>query len=257
MAIKMTETRQANMVTNDLCKMAENAYDEYSYGVAIQYYKNALKHDINNALLWNKLGICYIEFGLPEKAHNAFKKSINIAPNKYASNYFYVGQQSFGEHSLNAYLKGINILKNDLNKLSKDNNNKNKNKNINNINNDNSDDDDYDILYYIKNKICQGYVSIGELYMTDLCEEKDADIKCLKYLNDGISINERNVELNATLGEYYLVKKLKNKSIKYFKNSIEYLNINNDTVNDNNYMEIESYLKIIKLGIEFIMYQCT
>ena len=54
---------------NELIKLAQKAYDEFSPGVAAKYYEDAIKQQPNNANLYHKLALMYVEYGEPQQAH--------------------------------------------------------------------------------------------------------------------------------------------------------------------------------------------
>ena len=59
----------------ELIKLAEQAFDQFSPGTAANYYQQAIQQQPNDANLYHKLALMYVEAGEPEQAH---KISISI-----------------------------------------------------------------------------------------------------------------------------------------------------------------------------------
>eukprot|EP01083_Nonionella_stella_P063368 164670_1 len=93
---KSCNTHQSKLSIEELIKLAEQAFEEFSPGIAAKYYEQAITIDPNNALLYHKLGLMYVEHGEPEQAHKSFLKSIELSPNENPTNYLYIGQQCYG-----------------------------------------------------------------------------------------------------------------------------------------------------------------
>ena len=60
---------QNQLSVNELIKLAEQAFDEFSPGIAAKYLEDAVKQKPNDADLYHKLALMYVEFGDPEQAH--------------------------------------------------------------------------------------------------------------------------------------------------------------------------------------------
>ena len=155
-------------------------------------------------------------------------------------------------------------------------------KTLNKLNNNNNQQNELETKR-LNLEISNAYVSIAELYMTDLCEEEEkAQIECEKYLNLSIKYYPNNVESYATFGQFRHCQQRDTDAIKYFAISLEKLfgaHNHNDNDNDNTEnktdgtdtenekieskldifneesLTIDSFLKIVKLGIELEQYK--
>lgn len=150
-------------------------------------------------------------------------------------------------------------------------------KKINKLSNNNNDDEKLEInikkeIKQLKYEISNAYVSIAELFMTDLCEEENAQIECEKYLNLSLKFDINNVETYATFGQFKHCQQKDDDAIKYFAISLQKLygqEINqqqqqnenkNDKIEDKldifneESLSIDSFMKIVKLGIELEQY---
>ena len=54
----------------------------------------------------------------------------------------------------------------------------------------------------LKYEISSAFVSIAELFMTDLCDEDDAETECEKYLNLSLAADPTNIETYAAFGQF-------------------------------------------------------
>lgn len=72
--------RPGQMDTRDVELRGDLARIHKDYGAAIAYYKTALKAEPQNAILYNKLGIAYLQFGDHKAARRAFNDAIKRDP---------------------------------------------------------------------------------------------------------------------------------------------------------------------------------
>lgn len=255
-ASKQLNKPQSALSVDALIKLAEQAYEQFSPGIAANYYQNAIKQKPNDADLYHKLALMYVEQGDPEEAHKAFQKSIDLSPDTNESNYLYIGQQCYGIHAKSAFEKGIALM---VKKLDAIKSSSNSQKEISRLN----------------LEISNVYVSIAELFMTDLCEEQDAQTQCEHYLNLSIKYDQNNIESYATFGQFRHCQQRDQDAIKYFAISLQKLfggadddhNETKDNEDNTNKIEskldifneesltIDSFMKIVKLGIELEQYQ--
>ena len=246
----MTSKPVSKLSVDELIKLAEQAYEEFSPGIAAKYYEDAIKQKPNDADLYHKLALMYVEYGDPEQAHKSFLKSIDLSPDTNESNYLYIGQQCYGIAAKTAFEKGIELMQ----------------KQLNNTNNDQKE------ISRLNLEISNAYVSIAELFMTDLCEEEQAQTQCEHYLNLSIKYDRNNVESFATFGQFRHCQQRDQDAIKYFAISLQKLfGVSNnkdeeskentdkidsklDIFNEES-LSIDSFMKIVKLGIELEQYQ--
>lgn len=231
-----SKTPQNSLSVSELVKLAQQAHDEFSPGIAAKYYEAAIKQQPNNALLHHKLGLMHVEHGEPEQAHNSFLKSIELSPNENESNYLYVGQQCFGNAAKSAFEKGVVLMRDKLKTLKNE-----------------------KLKKEIKSQISSVYVSIAELFLTDLCQTNDAQIECEKYLSLSLEFDANNIETYATFGQFRHCQERTDDAIKYFAISLKKLfeNDNDESMDifGVNGLCIDSFLKIAKLGIELEQFE--
>ena len=117
----------------------------------------------------------------------------------------------------------------------------------------------------LKYEISSAFVSIAELFMTDLCDEDDAETECEKYLNLSLAADPTNSETYAAFGQFRHCQLKDDDAVMYFGIALkklfgamkmeadEKLEKKLDIFSDRS-LTIDSFLKIIKLGIELEQY---
>merc|ERR1712129_452839 len=112
----------------------------------------------------------------------------------------------------------------------------------------------------IKAQISSAYVSIAELFLTDLCDAIDAQKECEKYLQFALEFDSDNVEAFATFAQFKLCQQNANEANKYFTicvgKCIGDQNTKMDLLSDDA-LSIDLFLKICKIGIELSEYEQT
>merc|ERR1712129_450 len=109
----------------------------------------------------------------------------------------------------------------------------------------------------IKAQISSAYVSIAELFLTDLCDAIDAQKECEKYLQFALEFDSDNVEAFATFAQFKLCQQNTNEANKYFTICVGKCNDNKMDLLSDDSLSIDLFLKICKLGIELSEYEQT
>ena len=58
----------------------------------------------------------------------------------------------------------------------------------------------------LKQELSNTYCAIAELYMTDLCDENEAEQECESNIKKSIEVNESNPEAWQTKARFHLIK---------------------------------------------------
>lgn len=104
-----------------------------------------------------------------------------MRPHEGASKYMNMGQMLEGSEALRAYSIGAEILRKDL--KAKANRSAHK-------------------LWGVKQKLIASLCSIAELYMTDLCDEEDAEQRCDAVLGEALRLDKGNYEALQLLASF-------------------------------------------------------
>ncbi len=116
----------------------------YDLEAALKFYEKALTISPEDTDLLDGAGELCLECGRSEDALKLFTKSIQLKPEESAAKYMNVGQLLAGEDSVRHYAKGMQLLQTDLARAG----------------------EDAEAATKIRQRLCTGYVSMTELYMT-------------------------------------------------------------------------------------------
>jgi tetratricopeptide (TPR) repeat protein len=162
-----TSSRSASMAHQDkissLLSVAEKALNEDfppNIDAAFTAYQQALELDENNADVLDAFGELLANLGETERAVTVLMKSVSVAPDQGPMKYFYLGQMVGGSDALTAYKKCYSLLEgvNDVEKMTA--------------------------------TLC----AIGELFMTDLCDEDDAETLCQEAFQRAVALSASSIE---------------------------------------------------------------
>lgn len=177
---------------------AQEALDRCQPEEALKLITNALNLNPKNPVLLELAGTVYVELmncslagtftlmdfdTIGERALNFFKESVSIAPDLGYSKYLYLGQLTCGTESVVYYEKGMEILSSLV---------------------EDADDEGMKIIY--QKKLSQTCCSLVEIYMTDCCEEPDAEQKCEKFIKSALNYDSKSSEVYSTLASLELTQ---------------------------------------------------
>ncbi|KAH7650406.1 TPR repeat [Cryptosporidium bovis] len=148
------------------------------YEEASKLLERAYQLEPKNSFVLSVYGEFMMAIGELEKGRALIEESISVDPSDDHIKYFNLGQILEGEESLFIWKKGIEIL---INKLR--------------IMEANSPEDfSNEQLYFLKNQLCSAFCAVIELYMTDLCDNEDAETEIQKYLEKSEKIDKDHFE---------------------------------------------------------------
>ncbi|EER06052.1 hypothetical protein, conserved [Perkinsus marinus ATCC 50983] len=170
--------------------------------VQLKYMDKAFQKDPNNPDVLDFYGEVLLEYSNEdvEKAVQLFKRSVELAPAINGSKYFYLGQLSEGSDSLQYFMKAAQILENEL---------------------QDAEVEGEEVRSVVEARLISAMCAIGELYMTDMCDEADAEENCKKYLEGAVSRAPQSVEALSGLAVYYKVIQDFDKTKELCKRALE------------------------------------
>mmetsp|Transcript_10694 Transcript_10694/g.15647 ORF Transcript_10694/g.15647 Transcript_10694/m.15647 type:complete len:297 (+) Transcript_10694:12-902(+) len=139
----------------ELMTFAMKAREQGNYDQALKYMKDILKQDNNNPAVLDLLGEVYFEKGDMQNSHRVLTKSAHIAPTNGYKKFMLLGQMSTHKKAIQHFQKGIQILL----KM-------------------HSHTKQEALKKSIEENIAEGYCSIAEIYLTDLCHVPHAEKNC-------------------------------------------------------------------------------
>ncbi|CAH0491346.1 unnamed protein product [Peronospora farinosa] len=189
----------------ELVTKAEALVDQCQSELAVQFYEKALLQEPTKTSLLDSIGELSTELDNPERALSAFQQSVSLAPTQNPAKYFYLSQLVLGEQAEYYTKQGIMYLQEELQQH-------------------------MDLMtpeaLTIKKQICDALCSLGELYMTDLCDHEEAESRCEKYFHDAMTFDVGLPEPTQALANLRLVQQNKNAADELLEETCRRLNEN-------------------------------
>ena len=142
---------------------------------AFSAYQQALEIDENCIEALDSFGELLANLGDSERAIQVFMKSVSIAPDQGPCKYFYLGQMLSGHEALSAYKKCYALMT-DLN--------------------------DPELVERKVATLC----AIGELFLTDLADEEQAESLCKEAFETAVSVNPNSIEALNGMATFHRMK---------------------------------------------------
>lgn len=143
---------------------------------AQELYERALELEPNNAQVLDEFGafLCDVS-GDVDRARQLLGKSRDMFPENGAEKYLYLAQISEGTEALQNTKKGIRLLEDTMSSSTGEERPKK------------------------RQKVATAYAAIAELYMTDLCDEVDAEEQCETALQKGLETEKTSFDVRTAL----------------------------------------------------------
>jgi tetratricopeptide (TPR) repeat protein len=145
---------------------------------AVDFFERALKVDPNSVAALDAYGALLCEEGDHPRAVELLQRSANLQPDDGFDKYCYLAQMSSGTDALTYYKRGAEVLSRRTGKDSVDRERKPTTE---------------------QTKLAEVHASIAEIYMTELCDESDAEEHCEAALKQGLEADPGCLELLVAL----------------------------------------------------------
>lgn len=213
----------------DLLEKARSCQENYDYDMAKRYCNRAMEMEPENVEVLENIGSIYMDFGDWDSAKELFERCVNLSPNTGYQKYMYLGQVNVAQDAVNYFNKGIELMIKELNSLP--------------TNSDKAKD--------LSRKISSALCSIVEMYMTDLCDEPNAEENCEKYIIEAEKYCNTNFEVYQTMAS---VRMSQNRPEEAKELVLKSINLWKDLdVEDENYPEYPIRVNLAKLMLELHM----
>eukprot|EP00088_Acartia_fossae_P016031 TRINITY_DN18933_c0_g1_i1.p1 TRINITY_DN18933_c0_g1~~TRINITY_DN18933_c0_g1_i1.p1 ORF type:complete len:364 (-),score=90.15 TRINITY_DN18933_c0_g1_i1:36-1127(-) len=166
----------------DVLNKAEDYMDEYKYDLAQRFCERALEMDNDNTRALELTAGLLLEMGKVESAQHCLGRAIHLEPHTGHSKYLSLAQIMSGCESRDLYRKGIEIIKAKLSSTGVAEN-----------------------MAELSRDLSNAYVSIAEIYMSDLCDESEAQEQSKKCIELSIESDPTNPESLQAKANYALV----------------------------------------------------
>ncbi|KAJ0405842.1 hypothetical protein ATCC90586_001705 [Pythium insidiosum] len=228
--VKKHGSRAKDYTAAELVAKAESLVDQCQPELAVKFYEKALLKEPNNTLLLDTIGELSTELDDPERALAVFQKSIQLAPAQNPSKWLYLAQLVGGEDAEKYTTQGITFLQQELQGVAADSQE----------------------AQVIKKQICDAYCSLGELYMTDLCDEDDAEARCENYFQSALQFDIGTPEPTQALANLRLTQQRRDEAVPLLEETYRRLAENCD---ENSTPSLEFRIFTGKLLIEVEKYE--
>ncbi|CAH1790220.1 unnamed protein product [Owenia fusiformis] len=198
-------TTQKYTVDQLLDKVAEYL-DEFKYELAQKFCQRAVELEPDNLRALELSGQLLLEVGNNESAKHCFGRAVELSPDNGHSKYMYLGQLCEGVDAVTFFQKGIALMEESLLEQ--------QNKEVNAACALPSDG------VSVKD-ISSAYCSVAELYMTDLCDEADAEVQCRTALERAIERDATYAEAFHLMASFQLIKQNKNEAKKMIDQGVK------------------------------------
>jgi hypothetical protein len=133
---------------SELVAAAEAATAAADPSTAAAHLRAALSQSPEDPAILEALGVALIALDLADEAKSLLERSAALAPDASASKWMYLGQLSFGMDAVRAFEQGLRVLQAEASGAARD------------------------------RSVSDAYCAIAELFMTDLCDEDEAEARC-------------------------------------------------------------------------------
>ena len=164
----------------ELVSLADRASADADPAGAAVHLRAALLISPDDASILESFGEVLIALDQVDEARAALEKSALIAPNSSAGKWMLLGQLSFGAAAVNAFNRGLIILKSEMMAET--------------TTSSSSSSSTSPSKLILRRRVSDAYCSISELYMTDLCDEPDAETLCDEAACAAREVDDKNAE---------------------------------------------------------------
>lgn len=211
-------------------KVKENT-DQFQYTTAQVYCQEALRRNPDHvAALESSANLC-IEVGNQDGARQCLGRAITVEPECGHSKYVTMAQLMNGNEALQCYMKGTQLIEAEIAKLLHGEIDKQQgvngeaiecatteaigstNGNTNGVTNGNTNGDACSSNTQspgrgneMRRELSTTFCSIAELFMTDLCDEEQAEDQCRSNINKAIEVDPGNPESYQQMASFLLIK---------------------------------------------------
>ena len=213
-----------------LLQEAEKALDRFQPEIALKFFERIYQNG-NDYSIANQIGSCFLQLNQLKEAEEWLLKSLDLEPSQFCT-LLQLGQLKSGQEAASLYLQGINLGTNMLN----------------------SNIDDENLVKEVPRHISSALCALCELFMTDLCDEADAEANCEEFMKEALRLDPENPEVYQTLASVRISQCNNKEALKMLEKGMDlwYQPLASDAelVIDSNWPLYNSRLALAKLFIE-------
>uniref|UniRef100_A0A1E1X514 Uncharacterized protein n=1 Tax=Amblyomma aureolatum TaxID=187763 RepID=A0A1E1X514_9ACAR len=186
---KSARNVKAECSVDDLLTQMESCINELQYDQAREFGETALKMAPDNLKVLDSLTGLLLEMGDPASAFELLQRMVHLEPDQGFRKYLSLGQLTDGKESLAHYGKGVQLLCDLLQKQ-----------------HDSAAASEECSGTELNRALSSAYCAMAEIYMTDCCDEDDAEAQCAELVQKSIEADPSNPEAFQVQASYLLVK---------------------------------------------------
>jgi len=168
---------------NSILDKAEEYMDDLNIELAQKFCERALQIDNDNVRALELTASLLLDMGEVEQAQNCLGRAIFVEPQTGHSKYLTMAQLMTGVESRDLYHKGIELIQKLISSLPT------------------SDER----LADLRRSLSNAMISISEIYITDLCDEPEAEEESKKFIKSAIEADPSNPEAFQAQANYALI----------------------------------------------------
>jgi len=171
----------------EILSKAEEFMNEYKYELAQKFCQRALEMDNDNVRALELSGSLLLEMGEIDSARHCYGRAVVVQPDIGHSKYMTLAQLFTGSEAKNIYVKGIEVLTNAITQVD-------------------GASSEPEKVSELRRELSTAWVAMSELYMTDLCDEEEAESESQRCIEQAVAADETNPEAHQAMASFLLVK---------------------------------------------------
>jgi len=184
-AVKQSNVDIDKYSVEDVLDKADEFIEQYNYEMAQKFLERALEINSDHPRALETAASLLLEAGEVEKAQQCLGRAITVQPNQGYQKYFSLAQLFSGQESLELFKQGIKIIE----AASAD---------ITDLESEQSKE--------TRKELASAFCAVAELYMTDLCDNPEAEHECSESVRKAIEADAKSPEAWQTKARLHLIK---------------------------------------------------
>ncbi|XP_033837243.1 uncharacterized protein si:dkey-12j5.1 [Periophthalmus magnuspinnatus] len=209
MHVKAKRKTAEKYSVQQLLEKTEEYMDSFDFEMASLFCQRALDLEATNLQALDMLGHIHSEMGDILKAKEVFQRAVELSPDVGHRKYMSLGQIHTGQEAVDFYLKGIQILLSALEKQAQT---------TGPLGASAFPEEDTDLP--TERDVSVAYCSIAEIYLTDLCMEEGAAVKCKEFIERALHYHHDNPEALQLMASYLFSNERNQEGKEYLLKSV-------------------------------------
>ncbi|KCV69740.1 hypothetical protein H696_04144 [Fonticula alba] len=170
MALKTTSTRMSDLPVEKLLERTQIYLDRFDFSSALRYVSAAISKEPDNIHALELQAAALLELGEVDQAFQVLKKCVDISPTTGHDKFLTLGQLHAGHEALGFFRRGVEVLQSDLQIAPAE--------------------------YHpgLIRQLSSAFCTMAEIYLTDCCDDDDAEQQCVTLVEQAIQADPTNPE---------------------------------------------------------------